>query len=236
MIDWLSDWLKQLILMIMLATFVDLLLPNQNMQRYVKTVLGLFILMTLLNPIFALFQREWDLTKMADSVERLNGSRAVRGTPDMIGKEKPLAAILQDGHKLQAVNNKHSLQLVEAKLAEMIKQDVRQQKDVKIQDVSLKTYNDKHGAPQIDTLRVTLHYIDESKTVQPNPSRIMEPVTPVSIEIKVDQKRNQPDITGDRSITPEMKRTKEQVHRMLQEKWQLKADQVMIIYDIETGK
>ena len=40
--DWLAGWLKTVIMVIMLATFVDLLLPSNTMQRYVKTVLSLF--------------------------------------------------------------------------------------------------------------------------------------------------------------------------------------------------
>lgn len=40
--DWLAGWLKTVIMVIMLATFVDLLLPSNTMQRYVKTVLSLY--------------------------------------------------------------------------------------------------------------------------------------------------------------------------------------------------
>ncbi len=48
---WLSNWLQELIMIVLLATFVDMLLPNRSMERYVKLVLSLLILLTLLSPI-----------------------------------------------------------------------------------------------------------------------------------------------------------------------------------------
>lgn len=47
---WLSNWLQELIMIVLLATFVEMLLPNRSMERYVKLVLSLLILLTLLSP------------------------------------------------------------------------------------------------------------------------------------------------------------------------------------------
>lgn len=49
---WLSDWLKSIIMVILLATFVDILLPNQTMQRYVKTVISLLFCSPCFNRFF----------------------------------------------------------------------------------------------------------------------------------------------------------------------------------------
>ena len=58
MIAWLSDWLRDIIAVILLAVFVELLLPNQAMQRYARLVVGLFILLTILSPILKLIQSD----------------------------------------------------------------------------------------------------------------------------------------------------------------------------------
>ncbi len=52
----LSLWLKKIILLILLATFVELLLPSGTMQKYVKMVMGLLLLMTFLAPVFVLLK------------------------------------------------------------------------------------------------------------------------------------------------------------------------------------
>ncbi|WAA10453.1 stage III sporulation protein AF [Fervidibacillus albus] len=53
--DYLSSWIANILLFIMLAAVVELLLPQSTMQKYVKLVLGLFMIVIILTPIFQLF-------------------------------------------------------------------------------------------------------------------------------------------------------------------------------------
>jgi len=52
---WLTLWLKKIILLVLLAAFLDLILPNTTLQRYVKMVMGLILLLTIISPVFSLF-------------------------------------------------------------------------------------------------------------------------------------------------------------------------------------
>lgn len=54
MMAFLSDWLRGLILVIFLAVILDMILPNNAMQRYAKLVMGLLIILMLLSPILKL--------------------------------------------------------------------------------------------------------------------------------------------------------------------------------------
>lgn len=55
----LGEWLKQLVLIVLLAAFADLLLPTKAMQKYVRMVMGLAIIAAMLQPIMPLLQRDW---------------------------------------------------------------------------------------------------------------------------------------------------------------------------------
>ena len=44
-------WVKKLILLVLLATFLELLLPTNAYQKYVRMAMGLLILLTLLTPL-----------------------------------------------------------------------------------------------------------------------------------------------------------------------------------------
>lgn len=55
----LGEWLKQIILIVILAVLTDLLLPTKAMQKYVRTVMGLVVIAAILQPIIPLFQRDW---------------------------------------------------------------------------------------------------------------------------------------------------------------------------------
>jgi stage III sporulation protein AF len=63
----LGEWLKQLILIVILAVFADLLLPTKAMQKYVRVVMGVAIIASMLQPILPFFDREWP-NKVAESL------------------------------------------------------------------------------------------------------------------------------------------------------------------------
>ncbi|WP_216829436.1 stage III sporulation protein AF [Alkalihalobacterium elongatum] len=56
--SFLTDWLTNIIIFILLATILELLLPNSSMQRYVKMVVGLLLLVIILNPLLSIFSKD----------------------------------------------------------------------------------------------------------------------------------------------------------------------------------
>lgn len=58
--QFLSEWISNIILLILLATILELLLPNSSLQRYVKMVVGLLLLVIILNPLFSIFSKDAD--------------------------------------------------------------------------------------------------------------------------------------------------------------------------------
>lgn len=52
------EWVRNLTLLIILASFLDLLVPQNSMKRYIKMVMGLVILLGILNPILTLLRQE----------------------------------------------------------------------------------------------------------------------------------------------------------------------------------
>lgn len=56
MIHILGEWVKQITMVILFASFTELLLPNSHMQRFVKLIMGLLIMYAMLNPITEVLQ------------------------------------------------------------------------------------------------------------------------------------------------------------------------------------
>lgn len=57
-----AAWITNIILVIIFAVILELILPNSSMQRYVKLVVGLMLLMIMLQPVLSIFQidsEEW---------------------------------------------------------------------------------------------------------------------------------------------------------------------------------
>ncbi|KAA6451499.1 stage III sporulation protein AF [Bacillus swezeyi] len=57
----LTEWLTNIILFILLAIVIDMLLPNSSMQKYAKMVISLLLIVVILNPIFTLFRTDPDV-------------------------------------------------------------------------------------------------------------------------------------------------------------------------------
>ena len=53
MISAISSWAKSIILAIIIATILEMILPEGNNKKYIKTVIGIYILFTIISPIFS---------------------------------------------------------------------------------------------------------------------------------------------------------------------------------------
>jgi stage III sporulation protein AF len=60
--EFLKEWITNIILFILLATVIDMLLPNSNLQKYVKVVIGLLLISIILSPIMKLFSSDFEST------------------------------------------------------------------------------------------------------------------------------------------------------------------------------
>ncbi|WII35675.1 stage III sporulation protein AF [Paenibacillus thiaminolyticus] len=116
--QWFSQWLKEIIMVILLAAFIDLLLPNRSMQRYVKLMLSLIILLTLLSPVLRLFDsnvtaelaREWDSLLSTSSAKSPEG--------------KTLEQIRREGERLARAREQEALRLAGAQMEASMKEQI----------------------------------------------------------------------------------------------------------------
>ncbi|OCL26952.1 stage III sporulation protein AF [Orenia metallireducens] len=52
--DFLTNWIRNIVLVIIFANFIEMLLPNNNTKREINMVIGLFIILVILSPIINL--------------------------------------------------------------------------------------------------------------------------------------------------------------------------------------
>ena len=125
---WLSSWLRELIMIVLLATFVDMLLPNRSMERYVKLVLSLLILLTLLSPITKLLK--------SDPVGELKRAMTAMDSPS--DGNATLEQILAQGRRLQSNEQEQSLQWTAKELANVMKGQIEETTGERVQSVAVK--------------------------------------------------------------------------------------------------
>lgn len=51
MINNISTWAEQIIVSVIIATIIEMILPKGNSKKYIKTVIGIYILYTIISPV-----------------------------------------------------------------------------------------------------------------------------------------------------------------------------------------
>lgn len=58
MINGISSWAGQIVIAVVIVTILEMLLPNGNNKKYIKTIIGIYILFIIVSPIVTYFFNE----------------------------------------------------------------------------------------------------------------------------------------------------------------------------------
>jgi len=156
---WLSSWLRELIMIVLLATFVDMLLPNRSMERYVKLVLSLLILLTLLSPITKLLR--------SDPVGELKRAMTAMESPS--DGNVTLEQILAQGRQLQSNEQEQSLQWTARELANVMKGQIEETTGERVQSVEVQLVMSNRPTGTENASSVDLPVIERVVVQMPTP-------------------------------------------------------------------
>ncbi len=200
MMVWLSDWLRDIIAVILLAVLVELLLPNKAMQRYARLVVGLFILLTILSPVLRLFQE--DIGPKLDAGIRMWSERSA----DRNVKMPTLEEIERKAAELTDQRNRETASLMERTLEGGMLAELRKTHGRIIEDVDVMLLWEADGkegeAPSINGVRVTLRAPEEpAAEAEGSENRDVEEVSSVSVNVQVEA--SQDGQSGTREKPPE---------------------------------
>ena len=58
MIDWISNWAGTIIVSVIIATIIEMILPGGSSKKYIKVVIGIYILFTIISPVVTKFTKK----------------------------------------------------------------------------------------------------------------------------------------------------------------------------------
>ncbi len=68
MINWLNSWAQGIIVAVIIATIIELILPKGSSKKYVKVVIGIYVLFTIISPAIEKFSnKNIDINEMFDT-------------------------------------------------------------------------------------------------------------------------------------------------------------------------
>lgn len=58
MVEWISNWAESIIVAVIIATIIEMILPEGNSKKYIKVVIGVYVLFTIITPVINKFTGE----------------------------------------------------------------------------------------------------------------------------------------------------------------------------------
>jgi len=201
-VDTASELVRNVTIIVLVAGFLEMLLPSSEMKRFIKMVMGLFILISILNPLLSLFDR--------------NVTSEVLAWQDPVqGME--LNTILKKGKSLSRKMDEKALELYGKSLAKQIETVVKLVKGVAWveADVEMKKSGKKPNYDQID--RVVIVVGTGENNIPDAPEKI------APIEVRIEKQNKEVVRDSDKEML------KQQITETLQDFYGLKEDQIHIV-------
>ena len=142
MINFFLKNVQSIIIAIILVVIIEMLLPNGANKKYVKIVSGIYLIITILNPFFKIFNKDFDVDfeNEFDSIETYNSNS--------IDLQNYYINSLKETMKLELVEEGYSIQSIDIILSsdysEIIKITIKgalPQEQNLIKDYISKNYN-----------------------------------------------------------------------------------------------
>ncbi|MBA9027389.1 stage III sporulation protein AF [Peribacillus huizhouensis] len=156
--EFITSWVTNIIVFVLLATVIDMLLPNSSMQKYAKMVIGLLLIAVIISPILKLFQSDFDeLLNIATSSIDDKTNHQVENLTDLKKKE------------IQAVQDAYILKQMAADMRTGVEEEMIERYKMAIQSMELEVKNkDQPNLPEdLQKILIVLHKTtDEAASVE----------------------------------------------------------------------
>lgn len=160
----LSELVRNLAIILILASLLEMFLPANNMSRYVQTIVGLFIVVTILNPLLNLLNQDWGA-----NLEAWSGQN----------QGPPLEEILAKGTRLgEADRNQATLQYKE-KLAAQVKGVAGLVPGVRVQEAMVKLKEVQGVAGGLESIQLKVVLNSDSQNGIGSASKAVTTISPL---------------------------------------------------------
>jgi stage III sporulation protein AF len=155
-----TEWITNILIFILFAIIIDFLLPSSNMQKYVKMVVGLILLLLMLSPILQLLSIHPDrlvASAISSLSERENEQEMIKNEIEMKKKE------------IQASQRAYILEQMAVQMKKQVDGELMKEYGLRVEDVSLQTKEkeDLQIPRDIKKIAVVLSKQETPKGIEP---------------------------------------------------------------------
>lgn len=193
----LTEWITNIIILVLLAGVIELLLPGNQFQNYIKMVVGLLILLAMLSPLFKLINADLDQVFLAMDL------------PAAAKEDEIKNSIEENKSEIQSAQRAYILEQMAVPMKKQVQEELKQTYELEIVDLQIQTEIGKEplDAEDIRGAKVVLTKYHDQKEISE--------VSEVDVSVSGPERKE--------SLEPPVS---SEVIQFLADQWQLDADQV----------
>ncbi len=197
--SFINEWVTNIILIILLATILELLLPSNAFQKYVKVVIGLLLIIAILNPMIKMF-----------SVD-LNQELASLGLSETVINDGEMKNLIENKKsEIQASQDAYILEQMDVLLRQKVEDKLADQYEKRLKDVVIQEKSQAGPEKSQWLIRATL----ESESSDEDAIETIQKVEIDTAEIK------EPD-----EESSELK----EIKAFLSKEWEVSPEQIVLV-------
>lgn len=204
--SFLTDWITNIIIFVLLATVIDMLLPSSNMQKYAKIVTGLLLITIILTPLFKLMSTDFD--EVMNSID-INGPSQNKSMENEIEMKKK---------EIQASQRAYILEQMAVQMKQEAEKEMMDEHGKVIEKVTIQA-DDVENLP--DSITGVTVIVKEKESEKDS---TIETVQNVEID------------TGSETSKKTSDEDTSQLASLLAEQWNLTPDKIIITVEGGTGE
>ncbi|WP_459499507.1 stage III sporulation protein AF [Bacillus sp. C1] len=204
--QYITEWIRNIIVFLLLATMLHLILPSSNLQKYVKFVVSLLLVVLILTPLFKLLQTDVNEVIANFNQEKYVANGSIKNSIDEKKKE------------IQALTRAYSLEEMAVKMKKEVGKEFEKKYGLTVSEIKVVAAEAKEEvktAKDIQSVIVTLKETESKK------NDAIETVNPIEIDTTEPRKTSE-------ETTVEMK-------EFFSNQWQLEGKQIQVQMEGGTG-
>lgn len=123
----LTEWITNIIILVLLAGVIELLLPGNQFQNYIKMVVGLLILLAMLSPLFKLINSDLDQVFLAMDL------------PAAAKEDEIKNSIEENKSEIQSAQRAYILEQMAVPMKKQVQEELKQTYELEIVDLQIQT-------------------------------------------------------------------------------------------------
>jgi stage III sporulation protein AF len=203
-VHFLTEWVTNIIIFVLLATVIDMLLPNTNLQKYTKIVTGLLLIAIILTPVLKLISKDFETALQSIPIFQETEEKNIENLIELKKKE------------IQASQRAYILETMAVQLKEGTEEELMNQYGLAVANIDI-TLDETTKQSFPDNLQKVIVQLKQSEEVDD----VVEVIKPVEINT------NQP------SQPKRLTAQSEEITSLLAGKWNVSEGAIEVLIEGE---